>query len=246
MKFHVDSYDLKARYTPALIVSLPILIMLWTCFYHETETISKIVGGILSAAILYFISMLIRALVKKVEQGLWESWGGAPSTQIVLWKNDKIGDSLKQKYHEIVRQDLDLPMPTKEEEQADPEKAAKQIEDVFKRVKGVIRKYDQKGLWSIANAEYGFSRNLYGSRQLYLILSISCLIISSAFLWKQFPNLVLVGFIILCLNLAGCIFFSWFLLPDYTKQVGFRYADHSWESYYNIAEEKIQKKQEGE
>lgn len=243
MKFPVDSYDLKARYTPALIVSLPVLSMLWTCFYSEIETISKIVGGIVSAAILYFIAMVIRALGKRIEPNLWESWGGAPSTQIVLWKNNRIGEGLKEKYHEMVRQDLDLPMLTNEEEKADPEKAAKQIEDVFKRVKGVIRKYDQKGVWSIANAEYGFARNLYGSRRLWFILSILCLIISAAFLWKQFSNLVLVGFIILCLNLAGCIFFSWFLLPDYTKQVGFRYADHSWESYYNIAEERIQKKQ---
>jgi hypothetical protein len=244
MKFPVDSYDLKARYTPALIISLPVLIMLWTCFYSEIETLSKIIGGILSAAILYFISMLVRALGKRIEPGLWGSWGGAPSTQIVSWKTDKIGDGLKQKYHEMAHKDLDLPMPTKEEEQAKPEKAAKQIEDVFKRVKGVIRKYDQKGLWSIANAEYGFARNLCGSRQLYLILSIACLIISATFLWKQFSNLVLAGFIILCLNLAGCIFFSWSLLPSYTKQVGFRYAEHSWESYYNIAEERIQKKQD--
>lgn len=243
MKFPVDSYDLKARYTPALIISLPVLIMLWTCFYSEIETLSKIVGGILSAAILYFISMLVRALGKRIEPGLWGSWGGAPSTQLVSWENNRIGEGLKKQYHDMVRQDLHLPMPTNEEEQANPEKATKQIEDAFKRVKGVIRKHDQKGLWSIANAEYGFARNLYGSRWLWLILSIICLIISSAFLWKQFYNLVLVGFIILCLNVAGCIFFSWFLLPDYTKQVGFRYAEHSWESYYNIAEERKRKRQ---
>jgi len=171
--------------------------------------------------------------------------GGDPSTQLVSWKNDRLGEGLKKKYHEMVRQDLGLPMATKEEEQADPQKAAKMTEDAFRRVKGIIRKNDAKGLWSIANAEYGFARNLYGSRWLWLILSIICLIISAAFLWIQFSNLVMVGFIILCLNLVGCMLFLWFLLPDYTKQVGFRYAEHSWESYYNIAIEMSKKRSGG-
>jgi len=245
MKFPIDSYDLKARYMPALLVSFPVLILLWTCFYPEIETISKIVGGILSAAILYFISIFVRALGKRIEAGLWESWGGAPSTQLVLWKNDNLGEGLKKKYHEIVREDLGLPMPTKQEEQAAPQKATKMTEDAFRAVKGVIRKHDSKGLWSIANAEYGFARNLYGSKWLWVALSITCFVISALFLWKQSSNLVMVGFIILCLNLAGCIIFSWFLLSEYTKQVGFRYAEHSWEAYYNIAEKRIIKQRGG-
>ncbi|NQT56521.1 MAG: hypothetical protein HQ551_09865 [Desulfobacteraceae bacterium] len=235
-KFPVDSYDLKARYAPALIVSLPVLITLWTCFFPEIQSISKLVGGILSAAILYFISVLVRAYGKNIEPGLWESWGGAPSTQIVSWKNQRIGEDLKGKYHKCVRKDSDLPMLTKEEEEADPEKAKAMIEDAFKRVKGVIRKHDKDGLWSIANAEYGFARNLYGSRLLWLILSIVSLVVSGLFLWVNFSNLVLIGFVLLILNVLACVIFSWRMLPAYTKQVAYRYAEHAWESYCNIAE----------
>ena len=245
MKFPIDSYDLKARYTPALILALPILVMLWTCFYSEIQLISKIWGGIFSGAILYFISMFVRALGRKIEKRLWESWGGIPSTLLCSWLNSRIGDNLKSKYHEMIRQDQDMPMPTKEEEQADPKKSAQMIEDAFGRVKGIIRKYDKKGLWWIANAEYGFARNLYGSRWVWLILSILAPLVSAGFLWKKFSLLVLVGFILLFLNLIGCIFFGWFLLPTYTKQVGFRYAEHSWESFCNIAEQRSKDQQRG-
>lgn len=246
VKFPVDSYDLKARYSPGLILSLPVLIMLWTCFYHEIESLSKIWGGILSAAVLYFISTFVRAIGKRIEPALLDSWGGLPSTLLVSWSNDEIGDDLKAKYHEMVRLDQGLPMPTKEEEEADPEKATKMIDDAFKRVKGIIRKHDKDGLWSIANAEYGFARNLYGNKWIWLILSIVSTLISATFLWKKHTSLILVGFIFLALNLLGCIFFGWFLLPNYTKQVSFRYAEHSWESFCNIAEERVRKQQSGD
>lgn len=235
LKFPVDTYDLKARYAPALIVSLPALIFLWTCFFPEIQSISKLVGGILSAAILYFISVLVRAYGKKIEAGLWESWGGAPSTLLVSWGNQRIGEGLKIKYHECVSKYSDLPMPTKEDEEADPAKAKAMIGDAFKSVKGVIRKYDKDGLWSMANAEYGFARNLYGSRALWLIISTVSLIASGLYLWLSHSNLILVGFILLILILLACTIFSWRLLPDYTKQVAFRYAEHAWESYWNIA-----------
>jgi len=242
MRFPVDSYDLKARYFPSVILALPVLVTLWTCFYYEIETVSKIWGGIFSAAVLYFISIFVRALGEKIEPRLWESWGGAPSTLLVSWVNNRIGDNLKAKYHEMVRLDQGLPMPTKEEEQADPPKAAQMIEDAFERVKGVIRKNDKGGLWWIADAEYGFARNLHGSRWVWLILSILAPLVTAGFLWKKFSELVLVGFILLFLNLIGCVFFGWFLLPDYTEQVGFRYAEHSWESFCNIAEERNKRK----
>jgi hypothetical protein len=236
LKFPVDSYDLKARYAPALIVSLPVLITLWTCFYSETQHISKLVSGILSAAILYFMSVLVRSYGKKFEKELWKSWGGSPSTQLVLWNNKRIGEGLKAKYHECVQKESGLPMPTKEQEESDPKQAESMIDDAFKRVKGVIRKHDKNGLWSIANAEYGFARNLLGSRKLWIIITLVCLATSGACLWFSFSNIVLTGFVLLVLNLIGCIVFSQQVLPTYTKQVAFRYAEHAWESYCNIVE----------
>lgn len=238
MKFPVDSYDLKARYAPALIISLPVLITLWTTFLPEMQSISKVVGGLLSTAILYFLSVLVRAYGKNFESNLWEMWGGAPSTQVVSWNNQRIGENLKKKYHECVRKYSNLTMPTKEDEKDDPEKAAAMIADAFRIVKGVIRKKDKDGLWSIANSEYGFARNLYGSRILWLILSIVSLIVSGFYLWVNYSNLVMIGFVLLILNVLGCGIFSWRILPVYTEQVAFRYAEHAWESYYNIADGK--------
>jgi len=236
MKFPIDSYDIKARYAPALLLSLPIIITFWTCFPKEVEAISKLLSGILSGTILYALSVVIRALGLKVEPELWKSWGGAPSTIIVSWSDSRLGNDLKAKIHQIVHSHLGLPMPSKEEEAADSSKAHDLIGQAFSRVKGLIRKKDKAGLWSVANAEYGFARNLYGSRGLWLIISCIMTFLSAGILWRQFNALVFLGFMINIVILVSCVILGWFILPAYTERVGFRYAEHAWESFLNIAD----------
>lgn len=239
MKFPVDSYDIKARLAPALLLILPALITFWTYFSPEIEKITKVFSGIMSVVIYYALSVIVRHLGKKVEPSLWESWGGAPSTIIVSWKDNSIGNDLKAKYHKMISQDQDLPMPTKEEELADPEVAMRQIDQAFERVKGVIRKEDKDGLWSIANSEYGFARNLYGSKWVWLIIILAMIATSAFFLWAAYSRVILLGFILNFIILIGSIILEWIVLPKLTKQIGFRYAAHAWESYCNIIEERL-------
>lgn len=242
MKFPIDSYEMKARYAPGLLLAFPVIVTFWTCFRIEIQVISNVFNGISSIVIWYILSVYVRYNGKKIESMLWKSWGGAPSTVLVSWKDSRFAHDLKAKYHRMIIKDQGLPMPTKGDEEAEPEKAACLIEQAFTRVKGVIRKYDKDGLWSIANAEYGFARNLLGSRVVWLIISIVMAAISAGFLWQKFNNLILVGFIINFLVLIGCVVFGWFILPKLTKQLGFRYAEHAWESFCNIAEKRAKNK----
>ena len=236
MRFPVDSYDIKARYTPALLLSLPIIITFWTCFPKEVEAISKFLSGILSGAILYALSVVVRALGLRVEAELWKSWGGAPSTIIISWSDNRFGKDLKAKIHQRVHTALGLRMPTKEQGEADSSKAHDLIGQAFSRVKGLLRKKDEGGLWLIANAEYGFARNVYGSRALWLLISFSMTFLSVGIIWRQFTTMAFIGLMANIVILVGCVILGWFILPQYTEQVGFRYAEHAWESFLNITE----------
>jgi len=238
MKFPIDSYEIKARYAPGLLLALPVMVTFWTCFQIEAQLIFDVFKGISSMVVWYILSVYVRYNGKRIEPKLWKSWGGAPSTVLVSWKDNRLGHNLKEKYHQMVIRDQGLPMPTKADEDAGPEKAAQLIDQAFSRVKGVIRKHDKNGLWFIADAEYGFARNLFGSRVVWLIISIVMTVISAGSLWQRFNNLILVGFIIDFLVIIGCVVFGWFILPKLTKQFGFRYAEHAWESFCNIAEER--------
>lgn len=241
MDFPVDSYELKARYAPALLLSLPIMITFWTCFQPEIEAITKAISAVLSGVIFYAVSTGVRSRGFQIQPTLWQSWGGAPSTVIVSWRNTTIGDDLKAQYHEAVNVHLNLPMPTRADEEVNSDKAMKMIDQAFERVKGLIRAEDKTGLWSIANADYGFARNLYGCRILWLILCAIMTGVSALFLVLRFSNLVLFGFMLNVTTLIGCVLLGWLILPKLTKQVAFRYAEHAWESFINIIERKDRK-----
>lgn len=234
LKFPLDSYEIKARILPALIISIPVLITLWSCYKLEFTALSELFKGILSFAIIYALAIVVRALGKRIENELWKSWGGIPSTQIVTWKNQIIGDELKTLYLQTAHDKLNLPTPTKEQEEADPVKAAELINQVFKRIQGLIRQKDKDGLWSMANADYGFARNLLGSRFLWFSVSAAMTLISGYNIYFQFSDTILIGLVLNAIMTFASLYIGWFLLPEYTKQVAFRYAEHAWESFYNV------------
>ena len=242
MAFPVDTYDLKARYAPGLLVALPILITLWTSFNAEIKEISGLMGGLLSAVLVYGLSAMVRRMGKRIEPELKESWGGFPSTLIVSPDDKVLGPELKRQYIEIAGKFLELPVPSAEDQVGNPKKSAAMIDQLFSKVKGVIRKNDKNGLWFIADCEYGFARNLYGSRWIWLLLSVAAGIGSGFSLYLRFNKLVLMGLVLNVVVLCGCIVFGWFVLPSLTREIGFRYAEHAWESFYNIAREKVRKK----
>jgi len=243
MDFPVDSYDLKARYAPGLLLALPVLLSAWTCFNAEIKEISNMIGATLSAVLVYSLSVIVRAMGKRLEPKLKEEWGGFPSTIIVSWDDTTLGAELKRKYLEAANIYLGLPIPSTEEEISNPQRAHEMIDQIFSRIKGIIRTEDKEGLWSIANAEYGFARNLYGSRAIWLIICIVSTGVSGLLLYLDFAKLVLVGFILNALLFIGCIILGWFILPRLTKEIAFRYAEHSWESFYNISQKKLKRKE---
>lgn len=236
LTFPIDSYEIKARIAPALLISLPVLFTMWTCYNAAFSTLSDLFKGTLSIVVIYGFSIVVRALGKRIEPQLWTAWGGKPSTQIVSWRNTIIGDDLKALYLQAVRNDLKLPTPSKENEAADPVKAADLFGQAFKRIQGVIRQKDKDGLWSIANADYGFARNLLGSRILWLVISLTMTAVSAINLYIKIDTTPLVGMVLNILMDILVIYIGWFILPNYTKRVAFRYAEHAWESFYNVSQ----------
>jgi hypothetical protein len=127
-------------------------------------------------------------------------------------------------------------MPSRAEEEANSDKAKKMIDQAFERVKGLIRAENKAGLWSIANADYGFARNLYGCRIIWVIICLIMTGVSLFFLVMRFSNLVLLGFMFNIITLIVSVSLGWLILPKLSKQIAFRYAEHAWESFINIVE----------
>jgi len=77
-----DSYSLKARYYPVIILFLPVIVLGF--FYSlQYESILHFLGSLgVLGALTYLFSQLGRDEGKRKEPMLWRSWGGPPTTQL--------------------------------------------------------------------------------------------------------------------------------------------------------------------
>ena len=234
-----DAYERKARIAPAILVAFPLLTSLWTCFSWEGISISgKVLGGVISVSLVYGASIVVRSLGRLIESGLWQGWGGPPSTILMRWKDMRISKDLKRQYHDAIKNFVNLPTSSESEELLDPKRADELIFQGFTRVKGILRQKDKGGLWFSNDADYGFQRNLLGSRKLWTVLAaVGFAANGGSYLFKP-TEMVLGGLVINLLILVGSIYLGWFILPKGVEETAFRYAESAWESFLNIATNK--------
>jgi len=237
MNFPIDSYEIRARYAPALIISSPVLITLWTCSPTEFHQLSAVAGGVISLVLWYCLAVFVRYKGKAVEPELWDEWGGNLAANYILWGNKGLNDDLKRQYREAVENHLSLPLATKQEESADIERAHDLAKQAFLRVKGFLRKHDPAGLWWIDLAEYGFARNLYGSRGAWKLISFTMATVAGYFLWNEMSPIILVGFLLNISMLYASFYYGGKVMKKTAKSIACRYVEHSWESFLNIVKD---------
>src|SRR6266852_2070089 len=169
----VDSYDWKARLVPTVIVLLPLLVTTYYCFPILFANRLLLMGsGIVSIALVYFASMLIRYLGLLSQDAVWKSWGGPPSTRFARWGDNRFSEEQKDRLRKAVAQHFRIRLLNLDEEIRDPEAADQLIGKAFQEVKEVLRTKAEASLVDKHNAEYGFARNLYGSRYVFIGLSV--------------------------------------------------------------------------
>ncbi|GFK95414.1 hypothetical protein NNJEOMEG_03277 [Fundidesulfovibrio magnetotacticus] len=236
MNFPIDSYELRARYAPSLIVVTPFLITLWACAPTEFQGVAAFSGGILSIVVWYSFSVFVRYCGKRAEKQIWNEPSEKPVVSFLLWNNNMIGRDLKMQYHKVIYDCLHLPTWSPEFEEGDPLKAAQYGRQAFVRAKGVVRRLDPNGLWYIDLADYGFARNLYGARWYWVGVSV-CMSFTSLFLvlLGRSSDMLILGLI---MNIFMLLFSFVFgrVLGDLSKEIALRYAQHFWESFLNLSE----------
>jgi len=157
-----DSYTWRARVAPVLLVATPPL------------TLAAVLAPTLSGAQrLWSLALALLALLaaqygrdagRRLQPQLWASWGGAPTTSALRWR-DSDNRTEQQRRHQRLQLILgEVPrLPDEAEESADPV-AADQIYATAARVlmDRVRGDRDRFPLVQAENASYGFRRNIHG------------------------------------------------------------------------------------
>lgn len=168
-----DAYSLKARYYPTVIVLAPLCLIVLAACSGVWDPVKGIMGAIVSALGMAFVlDQVGRDQGKKKEPGLYQAWGGKPSTRMLRHRDDALDPVTRARYHEkLAGLVKGVKIPTAEQEAAAPEAA-----DVVYESCATFLRQNTRGtefaLLFQENTNYGFRRNLWGMKPAGIVISI--------------------------------------------------------------------------
>lgn len=174
-----DGYTWRARTLPVIIVSLPALVILVGGLAWQSRL--GIATGLTITVASALASQLGRDRGRLLQTGLWDSWGGSPTLQLVRHRGSQHPDRVVR-LHVGLEEVFGDELPSAEEEQADPDKADAAYEDVIARLRDRTRDRARFPLVFEENANYGFRRNLLGLRPWGIGIDLASLAVAALLL----------------------------------------------------------------
>jgi hypothetical protein len=172
----LDPYERKARLTPALLTLAPVLGVLVSLYGVKPELGTASVGILTTFGFLYVLASIARELGKRIEDRLFASWGGKPTTLILRHADHTLDPLTKARYHAFLSQRIGVPFPTVEQEQRDPNSADHCYAAGAKWLLDQTRDVRMFALLFKENIAYGFRRNCLGLKPYALLLAAASLV----------------------------------------------------------------------
>ncbi|WP_157106616.1 hypothetical protein [Nocardia arthritidis] len=193
-----DRYNRTARFLPATLVVLPLFVLAVTAV-PVVVTIWTKVAAFAAFCLPFVASQVVRDRGMQVEPKLFQSWGGRPTENMLRWRSTAASAAVARR-HQLVTKYLDITLPDKVSEAADPAEA----DDIYAAATGALRERTRDKtrfpLVHEENISYGFRRNTYACRVpaavICLLTAIATILLARFSLvpltWQQ--QAALVGF----------------------------------------------------
>jgi hypothetical protein len=166
-----DDYNRKARLTPALLVSLPIVLSMIAFFPEQVLSWSGLLTVLAWFGVLKFLAQLARNMGVNKQSELYEEWGGKPTTYFLRHRSTRNKVELARR-HSKLQELTGQSMPTLENELADPDLADQTYDTCVKFLLSKTRDHSKFSLLYEENCNYGFRRNLLGMKPYGITLSL--------------------------------------------------------------------------
>lgn len=171
----IPEYTLKARIFPAIITSLPLILLVNATFdsqvhqWLNSDDYTALFGkGTLAIAIVFALSQFNRFVAAEVfERLISKDETNFPTTRLLLPDNDKLSDATRKNIGIKVQKDFGQELPSRVTPTKEP-KARRQISDIVRMMRERTRGHK---LLLQHNIEYGFVRNLIGACPFVLLVS---------------------------------------------------------------------------
>lgn len=225
----LDPYDRKARLYPSLLVMLvPMasLTLVAPVFSSQLFGLSSLViamGG------LMLLSSLGREWGKRKEPELFKSWGGAPTTLMLLRETTQLDHITLERYRKVLEGKVPgLQFTDSTSEVSDQAKAAVICESSVRWLREATRDTKKFALIFAENTNYGFRRNLLGVKPLALVICILTLAVTALHAWLSTAgNLSAITAQSWCsavVSSIGLVIWGAVVNADFVKTTAFAYA----------------------
>ena len=173
-----DPYDRQARLYPALLCLLPLLALVALLYGPNVLALRGAVTLAVSCGGLFLMTNICREAGKRLEDKLYQEWGGKPTTQLLRHRDTIIDSVTKRRYHAFLAAKICATFPDAKQEKSDPAKADEVYESGARWLLDHTRPDagNKFGLLFRDNIAYGFRRNALGARPLGILISMGCLV----------------------------------------------------------------------
>lgn len=232
-----DEYDRRARIYPALLAVAPLSITGVVLGITSPEWWSAVASVAVASGFWFLAAQVGRSPGKRLEPGLWATWGGPPTT-ILLRHRDNPNRVHLERVHVRVASVAGFPMPTASDEEASPETADETYEAATRELIAKTRDPARFALLFKENINYGFRRNMLGLRP----WGIAACIVAAGFtgltaIAGAGPLEVEPGTAVTLIGLDGLSAVAWwrFVNAEWVKQPAFAYAERLLETTVQLS-----------
>ena len=186
--------------------------------------VSLVPTGLLTAAFSFHFKNFIRSISKWIFQFRYfkEDESYMPTTELLLWENNKFTDSYKKRIREKIEETFNVKLCTKASETKNEQEARKLIAEVVPQLRNMARDND---ILFDYNCYFGSIRNVLGGCLVAMIIFVVLFFINLKYV--VVPALLLVipfGVYLLCFIFA----------KPFLKHFGYEYARKLYDAFMQV------------
>ena len=229
MDLPLDKYSYRARLLPSLLTFLP-LAFAATVWFPGQEATWKVLGLIfVSSGMATLLSHFGRDLGMRKELGLFQMWGGVPTTLMLSHRFTRFDAMTLGRYHTKLKTLLpDLQIPDLANERTNPSRASEVYGSCTSFLREKTRDHKAFALVFAENINFGFRRNLYGWKPIGLMVAalgiVSCALFTATHLRAE-QSVLLFGSAGLVVSVTLLLLWLLAIKPDWVRLAADAYAE---------------------
>lgn len=160
----LDSYERKTRLAPGLLAVLPIAVVIVSLGFRNQPVVAFIAGVLSTAGFPVLLASTVRQWGLKVQERLFTGEHALPTTEYLRHRGDPSTTQRRAQWRANVTNAVGHALPTPADEARDPAAADDRYNSAIAEIRQLTTDQKKFRLVFEENRNYGFERNLLGTR----------------------------------------------------------------------------------